>query len=110
MGQPQPKNHYTEEEMRREIIRTVARLDKSFLRVVHSMMRTYSEEIGGDDDTALTSGEDEQIIDYTIDGTPIRENEFFEAADKGVEKVLNGGGTPADEFFKKKEEWLKSIE
>jgi len=88
--------------MRKEIIAMVARLDKSFLRVVHSMMLTYTEER----EELEKQG---PVIDHTIDGTPIREKAFYEAADKEVEKVLAGGGTPAAEVFEKKEQWLKSI-
>lgn len=102
MENSQRSVHFSEEEMRRDIIAEVSRMDASFLRVVHSMMRTYAEE--------RETIHDEAIIDYTIDGKPIRKKEFLDAADEGVENVINGGGTPADEFFQKKEKWMRDIE
>lgn len=93
---------FSEEEMRREIIAEVSRMDTSFLRVVHSMMRTYAEE--------REMEEENPVIDYLIDGSPLRKKEFLQAADEGVEKVVNGGGTEADDFFQKKEKWMKDIE
>ncbi|MFT7120745.1 MAG: hypothetical protein ACJAZ9_000921 [Neolewinella sp.] len=53
--------------------------------------------------------EEDPIVDNTIDGTPIREKEFFAEADKAVIEVRNGGGTPADVFFKETEQWLKDL-
>ncbi len=101
MGQPQQKNHYTEEEMRREIISTVARLDKSFLRVVHSMMRTYTEE-------QVEIEKVNSIVGYEADGTPITAQELADQAEIVEEEVKSGATTPAKEFFKETIEWLEN--
>lgn len=83
--------------MRSEIIATVARLDKSFLRIVHSMLVTYNEE--------QEQSEDE-LVGHEIDGTPIHKEDFLETADNIVERTLKKGGTPAEEVHKSIEEWL----
>lgn len=84
--------------MRSEIIATVARLDKSFLRVVHSMLVTYNEEQELNED---------ELVGYEIDGTPIKKEDFLEEADRIVDEMENGKETPASEVYKKIESWLK---
>lgn len=87
-------------QMQREIIDELKLVDAKTLRLVHSMMRAHAVE---------RELEEDPIVDHTIDGTPIREKEFFAEADKAVIEVRNGGGTPADVFFKETEQWLKDL-
>lgn len=87
-----------EEQMLREV-EDKLKTDASFLKIVHSMMWAYAEE----------SEEEDPIIDYEIDGTPTTKSQFLKEADAAVEEVRNGGGTPADEFFKEKIQWLNDM-
>lgn len=96
MGQPQQKNHYTEEEMRSEIITTVEQMDKSFLRVVHSIMRTYAEE---------NMLQESDIVDYDENGVPISRGEFLKEADSIREDVKKGNFVTLEELDKKHEAW-----
>jgi hypothetical protein len=97
MGQPQQKEVYTEEEMRSEIIATVARLDKSFLRVVHSMLSTYAEEqLEKDDLTVICEP----------DGTPVDVEKFEEEMQAAIDEPDEGNGTSVTDYKKKTEAWL----
>lgn len=102
MSNSQRSAPFSAEEMRQDIIAEVSKMDTSFLRVVHSMMRTYAKE--------REIIEDDAIIDYTIEGSPIHKKAFLDAADEGIEKIINGRGIPAEDFFQKKEKWMKNIE
>lgn len=88
----------TGEQLRAEVIERIKTADESFLRIVHVMLQTMEVE-----------EEENLVLDTGIEESPIPEEAFFEQAAQSVENVKNGGGTPANAFFKKKEAWLKSM-
>lgn len=97
MGQPEYE-HPDEKQMQREIIEEIKLLDDKTLRLVHSMMRTHAQE---------RKLEEDPIIDYEIDGTPVTRSQFLKEADAAVEDVRHNGGISPDELFEKAKQWLK---
>lgn len=84
--------------MQQEVIEEL-KTDPSFLRIVHSMMRAYAVE---------RELKENPIVAHTIDGTPLREEAFFDDMDKSIEDARKGASRPAEDIFKEKEQWLKS--
>jgi hypothetical protein len=99
MGQPKQKDQYTEEEMRSEIITTVERMDKSFLRVVHSMLRTYVEE---------NRSHESDVLDYEEAGMPVFREEFLNEAKAIVAGVKVGDFVTLGALDKQHKAWLDS--
>lgn len=97
MGQPQHKVVYTEEEMRREVIATVARVDKSFLRVVHSTLSTYAEE---------QLEEDDLTVICEPDGTPVDVEVFEKEMQQSIDDARKGDKISIEDYKKKTEAWL----
>jgi len=99
MGQS-PVQKLTRAEKLKHILEELEHIDEKTLNLLYAMMDQHADE--------RKTVQEDPVIDHTIDGTPIREKAFFEAADKGVAEVMNGSGTSADDFFNKKDEWLKN--
>lgn len=78
-------------EMRQEVHQMVDQIDEHFLKVVHSMMRTYQEE---------------KPIGYEMDGTPIYGSQLGELLDKEVEGAREGNYITVEELAKRSEKWL----
>jgi hypothetical protein len=71
--------------------------DERFLKVVHSMLDTYLKE---------SIGEDDPIIGYEVDGTPITASTFLKQAEESMAEVERGEYTTLEELEKESEEWL----
>jgi len=100
MGQAEARIH-DEEVLKQEIIKELDLVDSKMLRIVHSMMRAYAVE---------RQLEEDPIIDYEADGTPVRSSEFLKEARGLVEEVRNGEFVTMEKLKEEKEAWLKSIE
>lgn len=67
--------------------------DESFLKVVHSMLDTYVQE------------QEDPIIGYEIDGTPVRASAAREELLADVEAARNGEYITLEDFQKEVETW-----
>lgn len=68
--------------------------NESFLKVVHSMLSTYVQ------------GQEDPIIGYETDGTPVTASAFLEQADEAMAAVERGEYITLEELEKESEEWL----
>lgn len=85
-------------EIKAEIKRYLEQVeDERFLKVVHSMLDTYLKE---------SSEEEDPIIGYEVDGTPITTSTFLEQAEESMAEVKRGEYTTLEELEKESEEWL----
>ena len=85
-------------ELRTEIdslLDVVQNKNESFLKVVHSMLSTYAQEL------------DDPVLGYETDGTPLTASAFLKQADEAMAAVEQGDYVTLEELEKESEEWLK---
>lgn len=68
--------------------------NESFLKVVHSMLSSYVQ------------GQEDPVIGYETDGTPVTVSAFLEQADKAMAAVERGEYITLEQLKKESEEWL----
>lgn len=76
-------------EIKTQIAHYLEELDDSFLKAVHSMLKTYVKE------------QQETIIGYDIDGKPVTANEVRKQYAKDIEKVKEGKFSTIEDVRKK---------
>ena len=83
-------------EIKTQIVQYLEKVDDSFLKAVHSMLKTYVKE------------QEETIIGYDIDGKLITASEARKQYAKDIKKVKEGKFSTIKKVRKKSEKWLKS--
>lgn len=96
MGQS-PVQNLTKAEKLKQIVEELEYVDDKTLNLLYVMMEQHAEE---------RETEEDAILDYNEDGTPILSSEFVEEADGIVEEMKQGEFVTLEELQKKKEEWL----
>ncbi len=83
------------EQIRQEIDQYLDQVDESFLKVVHAMLTTYTEE----------QDDDDLIIGYDINGKPLHAEEAKEEFQKRVDAVKSGKYLTVEQLRKASESW-----
>ena len=85
-------------EMRAEIdgwLDAIQKSDQSLFKAVHAMLGTYAKE------------QDDPILGYEVDGTPVTASAFLKQADEAMEAVERGEYITAEELEKESAKWLE---
>jgi hypothetical protein len=85
-------------ELRAQLHHLIDDLDDRFLKAVHSMVSVYQKE-----DSII---EDDPILGYETDGTPVTVSVFIEQAQNAVSEAKEGKGLSMEEFTTISEQWL----
>lgn len=85
------------QQIRQEIDQYLDQVDESFLKVVHAMLTTYTNE-----------QEEDPIIGYDVDGTPMYASQAKEEFQRRIEAVERGEYLTIEELRKESETWLKN--
>ena len=80
-------------QIKEEIVAYLDEVDESLLKAVHAMLSTYTNE------------EEDPIIGYDVEGTPMRASEAKVEFQKRVEAVQAGQFTTTDEIRKAMQSW-----
>ncbi|MEL6658811.1 MAG: hypothetical protein AAFY48_01545 [Bacteroidota bacterium] len=81
-------------EMREEVHQLIDQIDDRLLKAVYAMLGTYVKK------------EDDPVLGYETDGTPVTASTFLEQAEKAVAEAKEGKGITVEELRKRSEEWL----
>lgn len=87
-------------QVRQEIDEKLDELDAEMLKAIHTIL--YGPSTAGRKNDVIQQEDDEPDVD--INGEPIDLDEL----DKISNQMENGEGTPAEEVYKKAEQWLEN--
>ncbi|PTM13830.1 MAG: hypothetical protein DA408_05065 [Bacteroidetes bacterium] len=82
-------------EIRAEVHQMIDEVDDNLLEAIHAMLGTYKKR-----------QEEDPIVGYEIDGTPITVSTLEQQADEAVAQVERGEYITLEELAKESEEWL----
>ena len=81
-------------EIRAEVHQIIDQLDDNFLKVVHSMLDTYVQQM-----------EEDPIVGYDVDGRPLYASEAKEEYAKRVAAMKEGKSTTIEDLRKEASKW-----
>ena len=81
-------------EIRAEVHQMIDEVDNNLLEAIHAMLGTYKK------------GQEDPVVGYEIDGTPITISTLERQADEAVAQVERGEYITLEELEKESEEWL----
>ncbi len=85
-------------QIKEEIRAYLDEVDESLLKAVHAMLSTYAKE------------EEDPIIGYDVEGTPMRASEAKVEFKKRLEAVDQGAYLTLEELKKESKTWIKVTE
>jgi predicted GTPase len=83
-------------EMRGKVHQIIGEVGPTLLEAIHAMLETYQKR-----------REDDPVVGYELDGTPITASTLEQQADDAIEQVARGEYITLEELEKESEEWLK---
>lgn len=84
-------------EVRQEIVDKLEELDENMLMAIHTIVHNSA------------SKQEDEVVGYEVDGTPIYVDEFLEDATKQLDEVRKGNYTTLENHKKETEAWLNSM-
>ncbi|NBC06155.1 MAG: hypothetical protein GVY26_03075 [Bacteroidetes bacterium] len=83
-------------EMRAKVHKMIDEVDNTLLEAIHAMLETYQKR-----------QEDDPVVGYEVDGTPVTASTLEKQADEAMEQVARGEYITLAELEKESEQWLK---
>lgn len=84
-------------EMREQVHELIDQLDDRLLEAVYAMLETYMQK------------EEDPVLGYETDGTPVTASVFLEQAEEAVAEAKAGKGITVEELRNRSEEWLNRM-
>ena len=84
-------------EMHQEVHQLIDQIDDRLLEAVYAMLGTYVKK------------EEDPVLGYETDGTPVTASVFLEQAEEAVAEAKAGKGITVEELRNRSEEWLNRM-